>query len=82
MRRLSNFILIMVLSLPLYSQDTLTLKNISYQPGQKLFVGLENEDLGAPLRVQLLNADGKPVSNRIVLFEIIERPSKSKGEKL
>ena len=65
-----------------YAQENYILKNVSYQPGQKLFVGLAESDLGAPIKFQLTDAEGKAMTGVPVIFEIIEKPSKAKGEAL
>ncbi len=74
--------LLVCMSFSLFSQEKYTLKNISYQPGQKLFVGLEGSNLGAPLRIQVTDASGKPAVGVPVLFELIEKPGKSHNEAL
>lgn len=65
-----------------YAQENYTVKNVSYQPGQKLFVGLAETDLGAPIRFQVTDPEGKAVAGVPVTFEIIEKPGKAHGEAL
>ncbi|MBL7960766.1 Na/Pi symporter [bacterium] len=65
-----------------FAQDTHIVKNVSYQPGQKLFVGLTETELGAPIRFQVTDDQGKPVTGALVTFELIEKPGKAKGDKL
>lgn len=64
------------------SQESHTLKNISYKPGQKLFVGLTESNLGAPIQIQVTNNQGNPVAGVAVIFEVIEKPGKAHGELL
>jgi phosphate:Na+ symporter len=70
------------LPLMIYSQENYVLKNVSYQPGQKLFVGLSGTDLGAPIKFQVTDEKGQPVAGVPVTFEIIEKPGKAHGEAL
>lgn len=65
-----------------YAQENYILKNVSYQPGQKLFVGLAETDLGAPIKFQVTDSGGKPIAGVPVTFEVIEKPGKAHGEAL
>lgn len=65
-----------------YGQSPIRLQNVSYEPGQKLFVGLEETDLGAPLQILASDSTGRPVQGVEVVFEIVASPSKSKGAAL
>lgn len=73
-----------VLCLPVmaYAQENYIVKNVSYQPGQKLFVGLTETDLGAQIKFQVTDAEGKAIAGLPVTFEIIEKPGKAHGEAL
>ncbi len=64
------------------AQEAYSLKNVSYQPGQRLFIGLEGSDLGAPIRVEVRDSSGNPAAGVPIVFEVVEKPSKSKGEML
>ena len=65
-----------------FAQETHIVKNVSYQPGQKLFVGLTETDLGAPIKFQVTDGRGNPLAGVPVTFEIIEKPGKAHGEAL
>ncbi len=65
-----------------YAQENYIVKNVSYQPGQKLFVGLTESDLGAPIKFQVTDAEGKAMAGVPVTFEVIEKPGKARGEAL
>lgn len=64
------------------AQNSYTLTNVSFKPGQKLFVGLTDEPIGAPIRILVKNQDGSPAANVKVIFEVVDKPSKAKGEAL
>lgn len=76
------FALCLLVSTGLMAQDRVALKNVSYDPGQKLFVGLEGEDLGAPIKILVSDSAGRPVGGVLVRFEVVAKPSKSKGHAL
>lgn len=65
-----------------HGQAPYTMKNISYEQGQRLFVGLESQDLGTPIRVEVRDVQGNPAPGVEVVFEVVEKPSKAKGESL
>lgn len=65
-----------------YAQENYIVKNVSYQPGQKLFVGLTETDLGAPIKFLVTDAEGKAMAGVPVTFEVIEKPGKAHGEAL
>ncbi|KAB2880250.1 sodium-dependent phosphate transporter [bacterium] len=82
MKKFMLCLMLVCLPITAYAQEVHIMKNISYQPGQKLFVGLAGSDLGAPIRFQVTDDQGKPVSGALVTFELIEKPGKAKGDKL
>lgn len=82
MKNWISWLLLYMVSAAGWSQTAYVLKNISYQPGQKLFVGLESNDLGAPLKILVSDSTGKPMAGVSVKFEIVGKPGKSHGEKL
>ena len=73
---------ILLLPAMLLAQDRYQLKNVSFKPGQKLFMGLVGNELGAPLRIQVTRGDSLPAAHLPVLFEIIEKPGKAHGAAL
>jgi phosphate:Na+ symporter len=77
-----RFLLLWLFPALVFSQETYTIKNVSYQPGQKLFVGLTEQDLGAPVKFQVTDGHGKAVVGVPVTFEILEKPGKAHGETL
>lgn len=74
--------LCLLITTALMAQEHVSLNNISYEPGQKLFVGLEGEDLGAPIKIMVSDSSGRPVAGVPVRFEVVAKPSKSKGHAL
>ncbi len=82
MKKIMMWSWMLCLPVMVFAQDPYILKNVSYQPGQKLFVGLTSTDLGAPIRFEVTDSAGKPVAGVPVTFEIIEKPGKAKGEAL
>ncbi len=82
MRRILLLSLCLSLSGSLSAQESYTLKNVSYKPGQKLFVGLQGHEIGSPIRVEVKDQNGQPAVGLKVCFEVVEKPSKAKGESL
>jgi len=80
--RMTVLLLLFFLPVCASAQESYTLKNVSYAPGQKLFVGLSGEDLGAPIQIQVTDSKGKPAVGVPVVFEVIEKPGKAHGEAL